>query len=105
MTPKLMRPIYLIGATGHSQGIISAVVISASETDKEFVDNTQKALGLLFWIGARCQAACPTTTVNPNILEDSLESGEGVPTPMLSIVGRLCDYPAGQLRPSKSHHA
>ncbi|TPX31149.1 hypothetical protein SmJEL517_g05464 [Synchytrium microbalum] len=78
---------YFQGATGHSQGIISAAVISASETDKEFVDNTQKALGLLFWIGARCQAACPTTTVNPNILEDSLENGEGVPTPMLSIVG------------------
>ncbi|TPX39930.1 hypothetical protein SeMB42_g06180 [Synchytrium endobioticum] len=85
-TPAELRK-YFQGATGHSQGIISAVVISASETDKEFVDNTQKALGLLFWIGARCQAACPITTVNPNILEDSLESGEGVPTPMLSIVG------------------
>lgn len=85
-TPSDFRT-YMQGATGHSQGIISAVVISASDTDKEFVENTQKALGLLFWIGARCQAACPTTTVNPNILEDSIESSEGVPTPMLSIVG------------------
>ncbi|KAJ3188792.1 3-oxoacyl-[acyl-carrier-protein] synthase [Gaertneriomyces sp. JEL0708] len=77
----------LAGTTGHSQGIVSSVVVSASDTEKEFVDNTQKALSLLYWIGLRSQRACPATVVNPNILEDSLANNEGVPTPMLAVTG------------------
>ncbi|KAJ3414301.1 3-oxoacyl-[acyl-carrier-protein] synthase [Chytridiales sp. JEL 0842] len=77
----------IAGTTGHSQGIVSSVVLSTSSTDAEFVENTQKALGLLFWIGLRAQSACPTTTINPNILQDSLENNEGVPTPMLLVSG------------------
>ncbi|RKO84453.1 hypothetical protein BDK51DRAFT_23017, partial [Blyttiomyces helicus] len=75
------------GTTGHSQGIVSSVVLAASETEKQFVQTTQKALGLLFWIGVRSQRACPATTLNPNILQDSLANAEGVPTPMLSVTG------------------
>ncbi|KAI8805920.1 hypothetical protein BJ742DRAFT_774644 [Cladochytrium replicatum] len=75
------------GTTGHSQGVVSSVVISASSTEQEFRENTQKALGLLFWIGLRTQNAFPATTISPNILQDSLSSNEGVPTPMLVVNG------------------
>ncbi|KAI8617820.1 hypothetical protein BC830DRAFT_1166674 [Chytriomyces sp. MP71] len=77
----------IIGTTGHSQGIVSSVVVSASETEKEFLENTQKALALLFWIGLRSQNAWPATTLDPNILQDSLSNSEGVPTPMLLVSG------------------
>ncbi|KAJ3214628.1 3-oxoacyl-[acyl-carrier-protein] synthase [Dinochytrium kinnereticum] len=85
-SPADIRALFT-GTTGHSQGIVSSVVISSSETDKDFLDNTQKALGLLFWIGLRSQSAWPATTNNPNILQDSLQNNEGVPTPMLLVTG------------------
>ncbi|KAI8824957.1 uncharacterized protein EV422DRAFT_605412 [Fimicolochytrium jonesii] len=85
-TPGQLRDL-LAGTTGHSQGIVSSVVISASETEKEFFENTQKALALLYWLGVRSQRACPVITLNPRILQDSLAHQEGVPTPMLAVNG------------------
>ncbi|KAJ1558895.1 beta subunit of fatty acid synthetase, partial [Nowakowskiella sp. JEL0078] len=85
-TPAELRKL-ISGSTGHSQGIVSSVVISSAETDKEFLEETQKALGLLFWIGLRSQNAFPSVTLNPNILQDSLSNNEGVPTPMLAVTG------------------
>ncbi|ORY41089.1 fatty acid synthase [Rhizoclosmatium globosum] len=85
-TPGELRSL-IQGTTGHSQGIVSSIVIASSETEKEFLENTQKALGLLFWIGLRSQNAWPSTTLDPKILQDSLDSGEGVPTPMLLVSG------------------
>ncbi|KAJ3041629.1 3-oxoacyl-[acyl-carrier-protein] synthase [Rhizophlyctis rosea] len=85
-TPGELRSVFS-GTTGHSQGIVSSVVISGSDSEKEFVDNTQKALALLFWIGLRSQRASPTTTLDPTILQDSLANNEGVPTPMLAVTG------------------
>jgi malonyl CoA-acyl carrier protein transacylase len=49
--------------------------------------NTEKALGFLFWMGTRAQQAFPPTTLNPTILEDSLNNNEGTPTPMLAVTG------------------
>ncbi|KAJ3326414.1 3-oxoacyl-[acyl-carrier-protein] synthase [Blyttiomyces sp. JEL0837] len=86
LTPGEMREL-VSGSTGHSQGIVSSVVISSSESEKEFLENTQKALALLFWIGLRSHRAWPATTINPNILQDSLSNNEGVPTPMLLVTG------------------
>ncbi|KAI9352522.1 hypothetical protein DFJ73DRAFT_926469 [Zopfochytrium polystomum] len=85
-TPGDVRD-FISGTTGHSQGIVSSVVIASSGTEAEFLENTQKALGLLFWIGLRSQQSWPATTVNPNILQDSLSNNEGNPTPMLLVSG------------------
>ncbi|KAJ3106179.1 3-oxoacyl-[acyl-carrier-protein] synthase [Phlyctochytrium bullatum] len=85
-TPGEVRSLFS-GTTGHSQGIVSSVVIASSESEKDFLDNTQKALSLLFWIGLRSQVAWPTIANNPNILQDSLQNNEGVPTPMLLVTG------------------
>ncbi|KAF1805804.1 fatty acid synthase [Mucor lusitanicus] len=77
----------LQGTTGHSQGIISSIVIAASSTEEEFIQNTEKALGLLFWIGTRAQQEFPSFTLNPSVIEDSISNGEGNPTPMLAVTG------------------
>jgi len=50
LTPGELRS-RLAGATGHSQGIVSAVVIAASGTLEEFVDNSRKAIKWLFYSG------------------------------------------------------
>ncbi|KAJ9080881.1 fatty acid synthase alpha subunit Lsd1 [Entomophthora muscae] len=84
MTPEQMRS-HFVGATGHSQGIISAVAIAASSDDESFFKNSEKALGLLFWIGTRAQQTYPQVTLNPAILKDSISNGEGNPSVMLAI--------------------
>ncbi|KAL9619279.1 MAG: hypothetical protein Q9160_006131 [Pyrenula sp. 1 TL-2023] len=73
------------GTTGHSQGVVTAAAIAASNSWDEFATASVTAITLLFWIGMRSQQAYPRTSLAPSTLQDSIESGEGVPTPMLSI--------------------
>ncbi|OAX82726.1 hypothetical protein ACJ72_02921 [Emergomyces africanus] len=73
------------GTTGHSQGIVTAALISTATTWDSFHKASRNALTMLFWIGMRSQQAYPRTSLAPSILQDSIENGEGVPTPMLSI--------------------
>ncbi|KAL1956696.1 hypothetical protein VTO42DRAFT_6946 [Malbranchea cinnamomea] len=73
------------GTTGHSQGIVTAAVIATATTWESFEAAAKAALTMLFWIGMRSQQAYPRTSFAPSILQDSIEHGEGHPTPMLSI--------------------
>ncbi|KAF1814692.1 beta subunit of fatty acid synthase [Eremomyces bilateralis CBS 781.70] len=82
--PGLIRD-RLRGVTGHSQGIVTAAAIAASSDWPSFDKYAMNALKALFWIGSRSQQAYPRTSINPNYLQDSLDHGEGAPTPMLSI--------------------
>eukprot|EP01135_Chromosphaera_perkinsii_P010233 Nk52_evm6s2062 gene=Nk52_evmTU6s2062 len=75
----------LSGTTGHSQGIVSSLVIASSLDMDSFIANSEKALVLLFWLGSRLQEAYPPVDLSPVCLQDSLEHDEGVPTPMLLI--------------------
>jgi fatty acid synthase subunit beta len=73
------------GTTGHSQGVVTAAAIAAAKTWEEFAKAAKQAIILLFWIGLRSQQAYPRTSLAPSTLQDSIENGEGTPTPMLSI--------------------
>nr|DAA05950.1 TPA_exp: fatty acid synthase beta subunit [Thermomyces lanuginosus] len=73
------------GTTGHSQGIVVAAAIATARTWDEFATAAKRAVELLFWIGLRSQQAYPRTSLAPSTLQDSVENGEGTPTPMLSI--------------------
>lgn len=83
-TPGELRS-KLIGATGHSQGLATAVAIAEADSWDSFFTSMNKTISLLFFIGVRCYQAYPKTSLPPSMLEDSVENGEGVPTPMLSI--------------------
>jgi fatty acid synthase subunit alpha, fungi type len=86
LTPGELRS-RISGATGHSQGIVSAVVIAASGTFEEFAENSRKAIKWLLYSGLRGQQAFPVTSVEPSIVHDAVAGGEGIPSPMLSIAG------------------
>ncbi|KAF8843701.1 hypothetical protein BDN67DRAFT_963867 [Paxillus ammoniavirescens] len=86
LTPGQLRD-HIAGATGHSQGVVSAVAISASTSYESFDTNVKKALRWLFFCGMRGQEAFPVLALEPSIVQDSVEGGEGPPTPMLSING------------------
>jgi len=80
-------PAAFVATTGHSQGVIAAVVAASSRTPDAFVDNLCRAVELLLWVGVRCLDAFPMTTMNPKVLQDSLQHNEGEPTAMLAIAG------------------
>jgi fatty acid synthase subunit alpha len=86
LTPGEMRQL-MKGATGHSQGIVSAVCIAASNCLDSFATNVQKSLTWLFYSGLRGQEAFPVLSIDPQLVKDSVEGGEGVPTPMLGVTG------------------
>ncbi|EYE93327.1 tetrafunctional fatty acid synthase subunit FAS1 [Aspergillus ruber CBS 135680] len=73
------------GTTGHSQGVITAAAIASATSWDSFRKASRDALTMLFWIGLRSQQAYPRTSIAPSVLQDSIENGEGNPTPMLSI--------------------
>ena len=75
----------LRGITGHSQGIVTAAAIAEAKNWDSFEKSAKDAITILFWIGCRSQQAYPRTSLAPSILQDSLNHGEGTPTPMLSI--------------------
>ncbi|CAK7225026.1 beta subunit of fatty acid synthetase [Sporothrix curviconia] len=82
--PGLLRD-RIRGATGHSQGIVLAAVTAAADSWESFTELAKSALTILFWIGARSQQTFPRTSLTPSMLQDSIDNGEGTPTPMLSI--------------------
>lgn len=84
LTPGEFRE-YLSGTTGHSQGLVTSLAVAASDSWESFYDNALKAVSMLFFIGSRSLMAYPRTTLPPTMLQDSLEHGEGRPSPMLSV--------------------
>jgi len=86
LTPGELRQLFK-GATGHSQGIISAVCIAASTTFESLIENSTKALKWLFFCGLRGQEAFPVLAIEPAIVQDAVDGGEGTPSPMLAVTG------------------
>ncbi|ORY65186.1 fatty acid synthase beta subunit dehydratase [Pseudomassariella vexata] len=82
--PGILRD-RLSGATGHSQGVVVAAATAAAGDWESFSKVAKDALTILFWIGARSQQVFPRTSLPPKMLQDSIDNGEGDPTPMLSI--------------------
>ncbi|KND88532.1 Fatty acid synthase subunit beta [Tolypocladium ophioglossoides CBS 100239] len=73
------------GTTGHSQGIVMAAATAAADSWDSWREIVGSTLAILFWIGTRSQQAFPATSLTPTMLRESMEHGEGTPTPMLSI--------------------
>lgn len=76
---------YIKSATGHSQGVITAVAVATCDTWDDFNEAAARCLSLLFYIGFRCNSVYPETSLLPSVVEDSVENNEGTPSPMMSI--------------------
>ena len=83
-TPGQMKAT-LKATTGHSQGLVSAVVVASSDSWESFEVEALKAVELLFYLSVRCLQAYPLTSLSPSMVKDSEENGEGTPGPMLSV--------------------
>ncbi|KZT29627.1 fatty acid synthase [Neolentinus lepideus HHB14362 ss-1] len=94
---------FLKGATGHSQGVVSAVAVAASTTLESFYENSRKALKWLFFCGLRGQEAFPVVALEPQIVQDSIEGGEGAPTPMLAVTGLTLEELEVHIKKTNKH--
>jgi len=88
VTPGQFRDC-LQGVTGHSQGIVTAIAISRSDTWPSFEAAASEALTILFWNGVRSQQSFPVNSLPDHVLLDCSEHDEQAPGPMLRITGLL----------------
>ncbi|KAI0342734.1 fatty acid synthase [Trametopsis cervina] len=102
LTPDQLRK-RLAGATGHSQGLGSAIAIAASSSHESFVENAEKILTWSFFSSLRGQEAFPVLALEPNIIKDSIEGGEGTATPMLSVTGLVLKDLEVHLKKTNEH--
>ena len=102
VNPGEMRALFK-GATGHSQGVVSAVAIAVSSNWEALDVNILKAVQHLFYIGLRGQEAFPLLSIEPHIVADSVENNEGVPTPMLAVNGLSAKALDGHLKKVNAH--
>lgn len=84
LTPGEFRG-YLSGATGHSQGILTALAIARADSWNDWQVQTRRCAMTLLYVGYRSQLAFPVTALAPTVLRDSEDNGEGVPSPMLAV--------------------
>ncbi|KAJ5689024.1 fatty acid synthase subunit beta [Penicillium macrosclerotiorum] len=75
------------GVSGHSQGIVVAAAVSKSSSWDSFYANACLAVEILFWIGFESHLHAPSSFISVDTLQDSVTSGEGQPSPMLSVRG------------------
>lgn len=102
LTPGQMRSAFK-GATGHSQGVVSAVAIASSESWDDLEANIAKAVKHLFYLGLRGQEGFPLLSLEPSIVADAIENNEGTPTPMLSINGLSTKALKGHITKVNAH--
>lgn len=86
LLPGEMRELFG-SITGHSQGIMVADAIARSNSWEDFYLYAQAALEMLFWVGFECHNEEIGTSLSKSEITDSIESGEGTPSPMLAVRG------------------
>jgi malonyl CoA-acyl carrier protein transacylase len=83
----------LKGVTGHSQGVASAVVVSMSSSNEEFVANGCAMVEYLFWHGARMQQVANEDVLTGEAVPATTDLAQP-PTPMLAVNGLHVDLVA-----------
>ncbi|KAI0011643.1 sterigmatocystin biosynthesis fatty acid synthase subunit beta [Xylariaceae sp. FL0662B] len=76
---------FLSGITGHSQGIVIAAAVAKSHSWESFFAEARWAVELLFWMGYESQIAAPQSPLSSTTINDSAQSGDGVPSHMLLV--------------------
>ncbi|RDX57079.1 fatty acid synthase [Lentinus brumalis] len=92
----------LIALTQLTQYLI-ALCIAASVTYESFFENAHKALKWSFYSGLRGQQAFPVLALEPSIVQDSVDGGEGSPSPMLSVTGLSLKDLEGHIAKTNKH--
>ena len=78
---------FFSGFTGHSQGLITAIIVSLADSDDFLRYATLEMLKLITLVGVHTQQNLPFTVCPQSIRTESINLGYGEPTCMLLIQG------------------
>lgn len=81
------------GATGHSQGIIPAVLIALGKEGADFYKEYVKFLKFVLYLGYRAQELYGIFNPSEEVLKGNEEIGDKQPAPMVAVIG----YTAAEL--------
>ncbi|KAK8022512.1 hypothetical protein PG993_013279 [Apiospora rasikravindrae] len=73
------------GLAGHSQGVVVAAAVAATETWEDYAAAARKAVTILFWIGSRSQQVWRQHALAEDIAARLEDEGHGKASPMVSI--------------------
>lgn len=104
LTPGEFRSRFA-GTTGHSQGLGTAICIAASDSFESLYANAVKSIKWMFFSGLRGQHFFPILAIEPSIIDDCVEGGEGAPSPMLSVTGLPQKDLESHIKKTNSHLA
>ncbi len=76
-----------IGATGHSQGIVPAVLVSLGKEGAEFYKEYSKFLKFILYLGYRAQELYGIFNPSEEVLKGNEEVGDKQPAPMVAVIG------------------
>ncbi|EMN51413.1 hypothetical protein LEP1GSC088_4361 [Leptospira interrogans str. L1207] len=76
-----------IGATGHSQGVISSALIALGKEGSDFYSAFSKFLKFVLYIGYRVQELVGTYNPSEALLKANEEVGDKQPAPMVAVIG------------------
>ncbi|EMO42361.1 hypothetical protein [Leptospira noguchii] len=76
-----------IGATGHSQGVISSALIALGKEGSDFYSAFSKFLKFVLYIGYRAQELVGTYNPSETLLKANEEVGDKQPAPMVAVIG------------------
>ncbi|MGJ4718785.1 ACP S-malonyltransferase [Leptospira interrogans] len=76
-----------IGATGHSQGVISSALIALGKEGSDFYSAFSKFLKFVLYIGYRAQELVGTYNSSEALLKANEEVGDKQPAPMVAVIG------------------
>jgi malonyl CoA-acyl carrier protein transacylase len=74
-------------SSGHSQGIIAAVLVALGKKGNDFLKAYSDFLSLEFWMGYRGQESYPNFIVSQEIVDKNLANGDKNPAPMVAVIG------------------
>jgi len=83
---------YSLGATGHSQGLIPACLVSMNLEGDDYYAGVAKFMKYMIYLGVRAQETHPHFTATEEETRLSQELGEkGSPAPMVAVLGETHD--------------
>ena len=77
----------LKGVSGHSQGIVTAAGVARANSWVSFYESAKWVTRTLFWLGYYSHQSAPKSRLSASLFRESLDSGNGTPSPMLHISG------------------
>ncbi|TGK07315.1 ACP S-malonyltransferase [Leptospira semungkisensis] len=82
-----------IGASGHSQGIVPAVLVSLGKEGADFYKEYAKFVKFILYLGYRAQQLYGIFNPSEEVLKGNEEIGDKQPAPMVAVIG----YSAAEL--------